>query len=55
VLFPWIGVANEKWHIDSHYPTQAKGRLEWGTQRWLGFRPLHMVRINTKGTGSAVP
>ena len=28
----WAGVANGKWHIDSHYPTQAKVRLEWGTQ-----------------------
>jgi hypothetical protein len=23
------------WHIESHYPTQAKGRLEWGTQHLL--------------------
>jgi hypothetical protein len=28
-------VANRRWHIDSHYPTQAKGRLEWGTQHLL--------------------
>ncbi len=28
----WAGVANRKWHIESHYPTQAKGRLEWATQ-----------------------
>jgi hypothetical protein len=24
-----------KWHIGSHYPTQAKVRLEWGTQHLL--------------------
>jgi len=28
-------VANGKRHIESHYPTQAKGRLEWGTQHLL--------------------
>jgi hypothetical protein len=28
-------VASGKWHIEGHYPTQAKGRLEWGTQRLL--------------------
>jgi hypothetical protein len=28
-------VANEKRHIESHYPTQAKERLEWGTQHLL--------------------
>jgi hypothetical protein len=26
---------NWEWHIESHYPTQAKERLEWGTQRLL--------------------
>jgi hypothetical protein len=30
--FPWAAAANEKRHLDSHYPTQAEGRLEWGTQ-----------------------
>jgi hypothetical protein len=25
-------LADGKWHINSHYPTQAKRRLEWGTQ-----------------------
>jgi hypothetical protein len=29
---PWAGVADEKWYIKGHYPTQAKRRLEWGTQ-----------------------
>jgi hypothetical protein len=24
-------VASGKWHIEGHYPTQAKGRLEWDT------------------------
>jgi hypothetical protein len=33
--FPWAAAANEKRHIDSHYPTQAKGRLEWGTQHFF--------------------
>jgi hypothetical protein len=33
--FSWAGVANGKWQIESHYPTQAKGRLEWGTQHLL--------------------
>jgi hypothetical protein len=33
--FPWARVANGKLQIESHYPTQAKGRLEWGTQHFL--------------------
>jgi hypothetical protein len=33
--FPWAAVANGKRLIESHYPTQAKVRLEWGTQDWL--------------------
>ncbi len=28
LLFPCASVANGKWHIDSHYPTQAKVRLD---------------------------
>src|ERR1700678_3304564 len=36
--FPWAGVANGKGHIESHYPTQAKVRLEWGTQHLLPVR-----------------
>src|ERR1700677_3932951 len=36
--FPWAGAANRKRHIESHYPTQAKGRLEWGTQHLLPVR-----------------
>jgi hypothetical protein len=27
--------SNGKWHSESHYPTQAKRRLEWGTQHLL--------------------
>jgi hypothetical protein len=35
-LFPLGGgVANGKWHISGHYLTQAKRRLEWGTQQLL--------------------
>jgi hypothetical protein len=34
---PLAVVANGKWPIGSHYPTQAKVRLEWGTQ--------HMLRV----------
>jgi len=30
-LWDWVG----RWHIESHYPTQANGRLEWGTQHSL--------------------
>jgi hypothetical protein len=30
-----VRVAIGKWHIESHYPTQAKGRLEWGTRHLL--------------------
>ncbi len=26
---------NGKWHNGGHYPTQANGRLEWGTQYLL--------------------
>jgi hypothetical protein len=33
--FPPAGVANGKWPIKRRYPTQAKGRLEWGTQHLL--------------------
>jgi hypothetical protein len=31
-----------KWHVESRYPTQAKERLEWGTQRllWAWQKPL---------------
>jgi len=32
---PPAGMANGKWHIESRHPTQAKGRLEWGTQHLL--------------------
>jgi hypothetical protein len=36
-------VANGKWHIESHYPTQAKERLEWGTRHlspmWQKLHP----------------
>jgi hypothetical protein len=45
-LFPWTDVADGKWHINSHYPTQAprragagKARLEWGTQHLLPVWP----------------
>jgi hypothetical protein len=24
-----------KWHVESHYPTQAQRGLEWGTQHLL--------------------
>ena len=33
--FLWAGVADEKSHDESDYPTQAKRRLEWGTQHLL--------------------
>jgi hypothetical protein len=33
--FLWARVADGKWHFNSHYPTQAKVRLEWGTQHLL--------------------
>ena len=33
--FLWARVADEKWHFNSHYPTQANRRLEWGTQHLL--------------------
>jgi hypothetical protein len=36
--FPWAGLVNGEWHIESHYPTQAKVRLEWGTQQLLPVR-----------------
>src|ERR1700677_721613 len=28
--FLWARVTDGKWHINSHYPTQANRRLEWG-------------------------
>jgi hypothetical protein len=28
-------MANWKWQIERRYPTQAKVRLEWGTQQLL--------------------
>jgi hypothetical protein len=31
-LPPVGGSGGREWHISSHYPTQAKGRLEWGTR-----------------------
>jgi hypothetical protein len=33
--FPWAVVANWKWHIESHNPTQANRRLEWGTPAFV--------------------
>jgi hypothetical protein len=30
-----VNVADGKWHFNSHYPTQANRRLEWGTQHLL--------------------
>jgi hypothetical protein len=30
--FLWARVSNGKWHINSHYPTQANTGLEWGTR-----------------------
>jgi hypothetical protein len=33
--FPWGGWKKENWRFDIGYPTQAKVRLEWGTQRLL--------------------
>jgi hypothetical protein len=33
--FPWVGGANGKSHVESHYPTQAKERLEWGTRHFV--------------------
>ena len=45
--FPWAAAANEKRHIDSHYPTQAKGRLEWGTQHFL---PVWQILGRTRWT-----
>jgi hypothetical protein len=32
---PTAGLADGKSHIGSHHPTQAKRRLEWGTQHLL--------------------
>ncbi len=52
-LFPWACVANRKWHIESHYPTQAKVRLEWATQRlWSCGRSLHQAAKQPLLTGS---
>ena len=33
--FRWVGLANGRRQIESRYPTQAKVRLEWGTQHLL--------------------
>jgi hypothetical protein len=42
-------VANGKWPIESHYPTQAKERLEWGTQHLLPvWQKLHPHPTLTK-------
>ena len=68
--FPWAAAAKEKRHIDSHYPTQAKGRLEWGTQhflpmwqilwftRWTHFRMSGLkalIAVAWYGTAKPVP
>src|ERR1700677_831548 len=45
--FPWTATANAERHIDSHYPTQAKGRLEWGTQHFL---PVWQILGRTRWT-----
>ncbi len=43
--------ANRKWHIESHYPTQAKGRLEWATQPLLSREAAGKLAL-LKGTAS---
>jgi hypothetical protein len=35
VLLRLLRLPDGKWHVQSHYPTQAKSGLEWGTQRFL--------------------
>jgi hypothetical protein len=47
LYFPWADVAKEKWHIGSHYPTQAKERLEWGTQHLLPCAKKLIPRVST--------
>src|ERR1700678_4135202 len=53
------GVGYGKPHIESHYPTQAKVRLEWGTQHflpvwqklWWGFARLVRPRYAEANLG----
>jgi hypothetical protein len=52
-FFPWAGVANGKWHMKSHYPTQAKTRLEWGTQHPAFVAGVTKTSANhTRSSGS---
>src|ERR1700678_4399526 len=50
-LFPLSGHGKQKSHIESHYPTQAKMRLEWGTP---AFAPCICCRCD-KNYGAVVP
>jgi hypothetical protein len=51
--FLWVAVTDGRWLIESHYPTQAKRRLEWGTQHLLpvwqklmmGFPPAFLLSL----------
>jgi hypothetical protein len=47
---------NGKWHIESHYPTQAKERLEWGTQHpaFVAVRMKLQVPVRLR-SGQALP
>jgi hypothetical protein len=38
LFVPWMDVTNWNWQIEGRYPTQAKRRLEWGTQHLLPVR-----------------
>jgi hypothetical protein len=43
-------VANGRWHINSHYPTQANRRLEWGTQQLLPVWRANHVCLRANGS-----
>jgi hypothetical protein len=45
IAFVWRSWKNGKWHIESRYPTQAKRRLEWGTQHFVAGVAKTMARL----------
>ena len=50
-------MASRKWHIESHYPSQAKVRLERGTRHLLHVRqkpPLVVYEATLEGDGDGV-
>jgi hypothetical protein len=54
-LCPQLNLLDRKWHINVRYPTQAKVRLEWGTQHLLPVRHVGIISPTPCGCSPNVP